>query len=74
MKSMKLSDFIDENRYELNECINRVLDRELVNDDDETELWILNDEGLYNWAENCGVNFDDPECKSDDSSDDDLDD
>ena len=27
-------------------------------DDDDLELWILNDEGLYDWARREGVDFD----------------
>jgi hypothetical protein len=30
-------------------------------DDDELRLWILNDEGLYNWARREGVNEDNEE-------------
>lgn len=65
---MKLSDFIRENRQELDDCINRALyehdgkggrgtipDPPPHRNDSERRLWILNDEGLYNWARSCGV-------------------
>ena len=54
---MTLRDFIRENKAELKQAINRVRasndTRELTYE--ELRLWILNDEGLYNWARRSGV-------------------
>ena len=55
---MTLKQFIKENRKELDECIARVLGGEenhRYRNDEERRLWILNDEGLYNWARSSGV-------------------
>lgn len=71
---MELQEFIDQNRTELTECINRVtgyVPKTVICrcpksgtehyhaqdpiDDEEIEQWILNDEGLYNWAREEGV-------------------
>ena len=54
---MKLSDFIKENREELDACIARALnqDKNPIPNDNERRLWILNDEGLYRWARSEGV-------------------
>ncbi|MCP4156669.1 MAG: hypothetical protein GY757_53645 [bacterium] len=65
---MKLNDFIRENREELDQCINRELyrhdgrggrgtipDPPPKRNDDDRRQWILNDEGLYNWARSEGV-------------------
>ena len=51
---MTLRQFIKENRKELDEAIRRVCDNCTLNDN-ERRLWILNDEGLYNWARSEGV-------------------
>ena len=54
---MTLATFIKENRVELDAAIARAL-REHTNplpNDAERRLWILNDEGLYNWARSAGV-------------------
>lgn len=51
-----LREFIKEHRAELDECIRKALDRpEFKLNDEERRLWILNDEGLYNWARSEGV-------------------
>lgn len=51
---MTLRDFIRENKEELDRAIKRVVpDVRLT--DQERRLWILNDEGLYNWARSEGV-------------------
>lgn len=60
--------FIEDNRAEIDAAINGALYRHDGNggrgtipdpppqrDDDEREDWILNDEGLYNWARSEGV-------------------
>lgn len=53
---MKLQQFIKENREEIDNCIRRALRGELpYKSDRERRLWILNDEGLYNWARSEGV-------------------
>jgi len=54
---MRLQDFIKENRAELDECIARAIsqDKNPLPNDSERRLWILNDEGLYNWARSNGV-------------------
>jgi len=52
MKSME--EFIEKNRGQLDECIRRVCPY-IELDDDDREDWILNDEGLYNWARGEGV-------------------
>ena len=53
---MKLRDFIKENRTELDRLIRAALkDPEFRLNDEERRLWVLNDEGLYNWARREGV-------------------
>ena len=52
---MTLANFIKENREELDRCIKRVNPRNPCFNDEERRLWILNDEGLYNWARSEGV-------------------
>lgn len=49
-----LRSFIREHRTELDEAIQRVVPGARQNDE-ERRLWILNDEGLYNWARSEGV-------------------
>ena len=51
---MIMQEFIKENRQELHECIDNVCPEHPRNDS-EIRLWILNDEGLYNWARSNGV-------------------
>ena len=46
---ISLREWIKLNRKELDECINRV-SLSTKRNDDERRLWVLNDEGLYNWA------------------------
>jgi hypothetical protein len=53
---MTMYEFIRRNRVELDAAIRGVLKRpEYKLDDDERRLWVLNDEGLYNWARSEGV-------------------
>ena len=54
---MTLKEFIRENRDILDDCIARALgqDTNPRANDTERRLWILNDEGLYNWARSEGV-------------------
>ncbi len=51
---MTLRQFIKDNRKELDECIDRACPGNDRHNDDERRLWILNDEGLYNWARSEG--------------------
>ena len=51
---MTLNQFIKENREELDECIQKACPG-APRSDSERRLWILNDEGLYNWARSEGV-------------------
>ena len=46
---MTLTQFIQENRSDIDSFIRSQVP-ECNIDNDERELWILNDEGLYNWA------------------------
>jgi hypothetical protein len=53
-----LTDFIRENRAEIDACILRALRltwQDQTLNDSEGRQWILNDEGLYNWARSEGV-------------------
>lgn len=62
---MSIRDFIRENKNELDIAILRAMrdwkqgTTESVSgfklNDREREMWILNDEGLYNWAKQCKV-------------------
>jgi len=54
MKRRSLIEWIKANREEIDNCIKRVCDNCRLNDS-ERRLWILNDEGLYNWAKSEGV-------------------
>jgi hypothetical protein len=55
MKTRKsLTAFISEHKEELDTCIKRVCPNTSLNNE-ERRLWILNDEGLYNWAKSEGV-------------------
>ena len=51
---MKMQEFIKANRQELDNAIQSVSPGAPKNDH-ERRLWILNDEGLYNWARSEGV-------------------
>lgn len=46
--------FIREHRAEIDAIIHSIVPGILI-DDDEREMWIINDEGLYNWARSEGV-------------------
>lgn len=53
---MTLQEFIDNNRAELDSLIREAINQPNFElDDDERELWVMNDEGLYNWALSEGV-------------------
>jgi len=51
---MRMREFIRGNREELDNAIQAASPGSPKNDQ-ERELWILNDEGLYSWAQSCGV-------------------
>jgi hypothetical protein len=51
---MTLRNFIRENRKELDEFIKNACPNCRLNDD-EREMWINTDEGLYLWAKGSGV-------------------
>ena len=51
---MKLKEFIKENKQELDAAIDRACPGAQRNDE-ERRQWILNDEGLYQWARSSGV-------------------
>lgn len=53
---MTMQNFIKENRAEIDECIKSVVPNCRLNDN-ERRMWILNDEGLYNWARSNRVNI-----------------
>ncbi len=56
---MGIREFIKLNRDELTACVNRALgnDEKESQTFEELRLWVLNDEGLYNWArrEGCRI-------------------
>lgn len=51
---MTMTQFIKDNRQELDECIQRICPN-CKRNDHERRLWILNDESLYQWAKSEGV-------------------
>jgi hypothetical protein len=53
---MKLKDFINENKQEIDTIIYDYY-RVVVKNNRERKLWILDDEGLYRWAHREGVNI-----------------
>jgi hypothetical protein len=70
MLTKSVYDFIGAHRAEINDAINQRLYRHdgkggrgtiptpaPVHDDEEMRGWILNDEGLYNWARSEGVDI-----------------
>lgn len=52
---MSMEQFINDNLAELQASIKNVLGH--YPDVDDIENWILNDEGLYNWARSEGVDI-----------------
>jgi len=55
MKTISLREWIKDNRKEIDACILRICPNIQLNDN-ERRLWILNDEGIYNWVRSEGVN------------------
>lgn len=53
---MGIREFIKENREDLTAHVNQALgnDKAEFQTIDELRLWVLNDEGLYNWARSEG--------------------
>jgi len=53
---MTINEFIKDNRSELLTAIQSVASIDGIDDiDGEIELWVMNDESLYNWALDSGV-------------------
>ncbi len=52
---MTLEQFIRRHRSELTAAIRAQVPNGGRIDDEERRLWVLNDEGLYNWARSEGV-------------------
>lgn len=53
---MTLEQFINEYRDVIDKVIYDTVQNHKINiDDEEREQWVLNDEGLYNMAQDCGV-------------------
>ena len=52
---MTIEEFVRQNQEELVECIRNSYPELERDDTEEIELWVMNDEGLYNWALNSGV-------------------
>jgi len=55
MKTKSLSEFIAENRKVIDTFIKHVCPNARYSNDEERRQWIMNDEGLYNWARSEGV-------------------
>ena len=51
---MTMTDFIKENKQDIDAAIKHVCSNCTLNNA-ERRNWILNDEGLYNWARSSGV-------------------
>jgi hypothetical protein len=51
---MSMGEFIRQNREEIDRYIRDQVEIEGLADE-ERRLWVLNDEGLYNWARSEGV-------------------
>lgn len=51
---MTIREFVRQNRTQIDAAIKSVCNNCRL-DDAERRLWILNDEGLYNWARSEGV-------------------
>lgn len=58
MRKRSLRAWIKKNREEIDSAIKAAGGREGRRNDDERELWVLSDEGLYLWAMGEGVEVD----------------
>jgi len=56
MKRVNKREWIKANRAEIDDAIRRVVPGIRLNDKDR-ECWLLNDEGLYDWARSEGVSL-----------------
>lgn len=52
---MTLKKFIKDNRKEIDEIIDGICSNNKYYNDESRREWIMNDEGLYNWARSEGV-------------------
>ena len=52
---MSMREFIRRNRAELDKAIRSSCSNLGSLNDEDRQQWVLNDEGLYNWARNEGV-------------------
>lgn len=55
---MTLNEFVRENRGELEDLILRACSNCVIYDIEDIEDWVMNDEPLYRWAIETGVEFD----------------
>jgi len=55
MKQITIEEFIDNNQVEIDCYIRSAAEATMSIDNDERERWIYNDEYLYNWALDSGV-------------------
>ena len=55
-RRISMKKFIEENKADIDACIKRKAPGQPINNE-ERRLWILNYEGLYNWARSEGVNI-----------------
>ena len=55
--AISVETFVKRNRKDIDRAIKSQSYGEKINDE-ERRLWVLNDEGLYNWALAEGVDFD----------------
>lgn len=55
MRSKSIRQFIRENKQEIDEVIRRAVSKDITLNNKDREEWIMNDEGLYKWAQVEGV-------------------
>ena len=53
---MSRRDWIKDHRESIDACVRKHYGVS-INSDAEREEWVMNDEGLYNWARSEGANF-----------------
>ena len=54
---MDIYKFIKQNEAQLKKMIKQKVPNAQAIDENEMRLWILNDEGIYNWAKQSGVDI-----------------